>query len=98
MELDNELLKLWCMKKAITSLFSFVTLTGISLTWDVFFGSSFASSFKVWSKDVYSKWKFGLSSFEVLPLIAFKLGWFLYFKIVASTESKILKLKPFVIS
>ena len=44
-ELDNELLKLWCMKKATMSLFSLITLTGISFMRDVFFGSSFSSSF-----------------------------------------------------
>ena len=54
-ELDNELLKLWGMKKATMSLFYLVTLTGTSFTWDVFSGSSFSSSFNVWSKDVYSK-------------------------------------------
>ena len=30
-ELDNDLLKLWYMKKATMSLFSLITLTGISL-------------------------------------------------------------------
>ena len=44
-ELDNELLKLWCMKKATMSLFSLINLTGISFIRDVFFGSSFSSSF-----------------------------------------------------
>ena len=42
----------------------------------------------VWSKDVYSKWKFGLSSFYILPLIAFKLELFSYFEIEASIGSK----------
>ena len=46
-ELDTELLKLWCMKKAAMSLFSLIALTGISFTRDVFFGSSFSSSFNV---------------------------------------------------
>ena len=40
--------------------------------------------------------KLGLSGFEILPLIAFKLRWFLCFKIAASTGSKRFKLKPFV--
>ena len=40
--------------------------------------------------------KLGLSSFEILPLIAFKLERFLCFKIAASTGSKRFKLKPFV--
>ena len=54
-ELDNELLKLWCMKKATMSLFSLITLTGISFSWDVFFGANFSSSFNVLSMDVYLK-------------------------------------------
>ena len=33
-ELDNVLLNLWCMKKAMP-LFSLITLTGISFTWHV---------------------------------------------------------------
>ena len=40
--------------------------------------------------------KFGLFSFEILHLIAFKLGWFLYFEIAAPIRSKKFKLKPFV--
>ena len=79
------------MKKPTIFLFSFITLTGISVTWDVSFRSSFSSSFDVWSKDVYSKI---LNSFEILRLIAFKLGWLLYFKIADSTWSK----RPFVLS
>ena len=69
--LDNELLKLWCIKKATMSIFTLVTLTGISFIWDAFFGSNFFSSFNVWSKHVWSKWKFGLSSSDILLLIAF---------------------------
>ena len=84
------------MKKATMFLFSLISLTAVSFTWDVFFGSIFSSSFNVWSKDVYSKEKFGLSSFEILPLIAFKLRWFFCFKIAASTGSKRFKLKPFI--
>ena len=38
-------------------------LTGISFTWDAFVVSNFSISFNVWSKDVHSKWKFGLSSY-----------------------------------
>ena len=91
-ELDNELLK---VKKATISSFSLITLTGISFTWDAFFGSNYSSSFKVWSKDIYSKLKFRLSSFDILPLIAFKLGPFLCFKIAVSKGSKIFKLKLF---
>ena len=94
----NELLKLWCMKKATMYLFSLITWTRISSTWDVTFGSSFSSSFNVWSKNVYWKEKFGLSSFEILPLIALKFGWFLYFKISAFIGSKSFKLKPSVFS
>ena len=41
---------------------------------------------------------FELSIFEILPLIAFKLGRLLYFKIAASTESKRFMLKSFVFS
>ena len=47
---------------------------------------------------MYIQKKFGLSSFGILPLIAFKLGRFLYFKIAASRGSKRFKLKPFVFS
>ena len=78
--------------------FSLITLTGVSFTWDAFFGSSFSSSFSVWSEDVYSKKKFGLSSFEILPVMAFKLGRSLYVKIAASTRSKRFKLNPFILS
>ena len=60
------------------------TLTGISFPWYTSFGSKFSSSFNVWSKDEYSKWT---PSFDMLPLIAFKLRWFLYFEIAASTGS-----------
>ena len=52
--------------------------------------------FDLRSKDVYSKWKFGLSSFAILPPIAFKLRRFLYFQITAYIGSKRFKLKPFV--
>ena len=79
------------------SLFSLITLTGISFTWDAFFGSNYSSSFKVWSKDIYSKRKLGLSSFDILHLITFKFGQFLYFEIAVSTGSKIFKLKPFAL-
>ena len=48
------------------------------------------------SLDVYSKWKFRLSSFDNLPLTTFKLEWFLYFEIAASIVSKRFKLKSFV--
>ena len=58
----------------------------------------FSSSFNVWSKDLYSKWKFRLSSFDILPLIAFKLEQFLYFEIAASIGSKRFRLKPFFFS
>ena len=97
-ELDNDLLKLWCMKKATMSLFSLITFTGISFSWDVFFRSYFSSSFNFWSKDVYLREEFGLSNFEILPLIAIKVEWFIYFKIAASTGSRIFKWKPFVFS
>ena len=58
------------------------------------FGSNFSSFFNVRSKDVYSERKFELSIVDILPLIAFKPGWFLYFEIVASMGSKRFKLKP----
>ena len=70
-ELDKELLKVWCIKKATMSIFYLITWTGIWFIWDAFFGSNFLSSFNVWSKHVYSKWKFGFSSSDILPLIAF---------------------------
>ena len=59
---------------------------------------TFRVLFNFWSKDAYLKEEFGLSNFEILPLIAIKVEWFIYFKIAASTGSKIFKLKPFVFS
>ena len=82
-------------EKAIICLFSLITLTGMSITCNYFFETNFSSSFSVWSKNVYSKWKLGLSRFEVLPLVAFKLEW-LYFEIAASTGSQRFTLKRFV--
>lgn len=67
------------MKKLKCLLFPLIILTGVLFTWDVFYVSNLSSSFNVWFEDVYSKWKFGVPSFDVLPLTAFKLGWFLYF-------------------
>ena len=67
-ELNNKLSKLWCMKKATMPLFSFITLTGISFTWNALFGSNVSNLFNVWFKDVYLNWKLGLSSFDILPL------------------------------
>ena len=55
---------------------------GKSSTWDALFWFNFSSFFNVWSKDVYSKWKFRL-----LLLEAFKHGWFLNFKIEGSIRS-----------
>ena len=51
-EHDNELIKSWFIKRA-------------TFTSDDFFGSAFSSFFNVWAKDVYSKWKFGLFSFDI---------------------------------
>ena len=65
-------------------LFPLIALTGISFNWDTFLGSYFLNSFNVWSTDLRSKWKFGSPSFDILPLIAFTLGWFSFFKISAS--------------
>ena len=49
------------------SLSSLITLPGI-------FGSNFSSSFNAGYNNVHSKRKFGLCSFDILPLIAFKGG------------------------
>ena len=50
------------MKKATMFLFSFIILSVMSFTGEVFLGSNFPSSFNVRSKDAYSELKFGLSS------------------------------------
>ena len=42
-------------EKYYRSLFSLITLTGLSFSWDVLIGYNFLVSFNVWSKDVYSK-------------------------------------------
>lgn len=42
-------------------------------------GSEFSSSFNVWSEDVYSDLKRGLSNFDILLIIAFKVWMILIF-------------------
>ena len=42
-------------------------------------GSEFSSSFNVWSEDVYSDLKTGLSNFDILLIIAFKVWMILIF-------------------
>ena len=82
----------WGFMKKATVLFFPLILTDI---WSIEM-LKFLSSRNIWSKVVYSKVKFGLSSFDILHLIAFKFGWFLFFEIPASLRSKRFKLKPFV--
>ena len=70
----------------------------MSFACEALLGSEFSSSFNVWSEDVYSDLKRGLSNLDILLIIAFKFEWFLYFKISASIGFKRWKLKSFCFS
>ena len=78
-ELDNELLKLWCMEKATITLFSMITL-------------KVYHSLPVAFLDLTFRVFLMFELYYLLPLIAFMLGWFLYFEIAAFIGSKIIKL------
>ena len=69
--LENDLLKLWCMKKLQ---YQYLYI------WEAFLEYNISSYLNVWWKDVYSELRIGLSSHDIsLLIIAFKFNWFLCF-------------------
>ena len=71
-ELDEELLKLWYMNRAMASLVPSNTGTGMFVIWDAFFELSLFISSKVSLNEIKLKLNFGLFILEILSLTLFR--------------------------